>query len=94
MPRAYGTFCEWLLPSADCGSPPEVSDATVASLGGSLEGSTATYTCHTGFGLASGGATLTCVNGLWTGTPPTCAGVCINQDIYSSQLACCANIES
>ena len=42
-----------------------------------MEGSTATYTCDSGFGLASGDATLTCVSGIWTGTPPTCAGMCI-----------------
>ena len=37
-----------------------------------MEGSTATYTCDSGFGLASGDATLTCVSGIWT-----CAGMCI-----------------
>ena len=62
--------------SADCGSPPAVSDATVATPGGTLQGSTATYTCDSGFGLASGDATLTCVSGIWTGTSPTCAGMC------------------
>ena len=78
-------FVYCLLSSADCGSPPAVSDATVATPGGTLEGSTAAYTCDSGFGLASGDATLTCVSGIWTVTPPTCAGMCI---ICVSLLSC------
>ena len=65
------------LSSANCGSPPAISDATVATPGGTLEGSTETYICDSGFGLASGDATLTCVSGICTGTPPTCSGTCI-----------------
>ena len=71
--------------TSDCGLPPVVSDATVATPGGTLEGSTATYTCDSGFGLASGDATLTCVSGMWTVTAPTCAGMCV---IGVSLLSC------
>ena len=57
----------------DCGQLPDPTNGLV-TLTGAVLGSTATYSCDTGFNLV--GSTLrTCqANGLWSGSAPTCEG--------------------
>ena len=56
---------------ADCGALTNITNGTVSTPQGTLEGANATYICSSGYGL-NGGATRTCVNGNWSGTQPAC----------------------
>ncbi len=60
-----------------CSTPPAPTNGTVSTTG-TRSGSTATYSCSTGFAL-SGSRTRTCQsNGTWSGSTPSCVGTCGN----------------
>ena len=56
---------------ADCGALTNITNGTVSTAAGTLEGANATYSCTSGYVL-SGVVTRTCVNGIWSGTQPNC----------------------
>ena len=61
----------------NCAVLSDVTDGSV-SLSGTTVGSIATYFCDAGFSL-SGSDVRTCQNdGQWSGTEPTCDGMCTN----------------
>ena len=60
--------------SVDCGSLTDPTNGQVNTSSGTTFGSTATYTCDTGYTL-SGSQTRTCgANGMWTPSKPLCEG--------------------
>ena len=60
------------LSTDSCATPEDPADGTGSV---TVQGSTATYTCKSGFTI-SGPSTRTCQNNQWSGTPPTCIGKC------------------
>ncbi len=63
-----------LTPSVqDCGNPSPPSNGQVALSSGSTYGSTATYSCDTGYNLVGGGSIRSCQDdAAWSGKQPTC----------------------
>ena len=64
------------LTVVDCGALSDPANGRVNNTAGTTYGQTATYSCNTGYDLV-GDATHTCQStGLWTGSAPTCQGIC------------------
>ena len=60
--------------AVDCGPLADPDSGQVDTSSGTIFGSTATYTCDTGYTL-SGSQTRTCgADGLWTPSEPICQG--------------------
>ena len=69
----YPGHIQSLITAVDCGSLASPKNGRV-DLTGTSSGSTATYSCQSGFILV-GSSTRTCqVNGLWSGQAPVCNG--------------------
>ena len=59
----------------NCGNLPMITSGAVDTSGGTNYKCTAVYTCNTGYVL-NGNITRTCqVDGMWSGSEPTCDGM-------------------
>ena len=62
-----------LVVIADCGPLANPHNGVVEFSSGTLQGSTATYTCDQGYNITSGDHSRTCqANEVWSGTEPIC----------------------
>ncbi len=52
----------------------------------SFDGSTATYTCHTGYTLVSS-VSRTCDSGNWSSTVPTCESKLLSWSVFVSHIS-------
>ncbi|XP_045188018.2 uncharacterized protein LOC123545775 [Mercenaria mercenaria] len=76
--------CFWIIlarfchtTSGTCITPEDIAHGNM-SYSGIDEGDTVTYTCNVGYIITSTSATRTCINGQWSGSQPTCAGIVCN----------------
>ena len=78
---SYSCACAAGYSGTNCGTPVQCSGATAPTNGGvsaasATYGNNVTYSCDTGYSLASGSATRTCqADGTFSGTQPTCGPV-------------------
>ena len=62
-----------LIVIADCGPLVDPHNGVVEFSSGTLQGSTATYTCDLGYNITSGDHVRTCqANEVWSGNEPIC----------------------
>ena len=67
----------------DCGSLPNPANGAVA-LDGTEEGSTAQYSCNTGFTLVGSQTRMCGGDGQWSDTAPTCVGETVGYSEYTA----------
>ena len=66
-----------ILTALDCGTLTDPDNGQVDHTAGTTFGQTATYSCNTGYNLV-GDSSRTCHSkGNWSGSAPTCQGVCV-----------------
>ena len=66
-----------ILTAVDCGPLTDPANGQVNHTAGTSLGQTATYSCNTGYNLV-GDSTHTCqAIGEWSGSAPTCEGMCM-----------------
>lgn len=64
-----------LQPLSYCTPPPNVKFATLSPVKSSYSTqSVVVYSCYPGFTLLGGSASLTCIDGVWSGFTPYCQG--------------------
>ena len=79
-----------LIVIADCGPLVDPHNGVVEFSPGTLQGSTATYTCDLGYNITSGDHVRTCqANEVWSGTEPICESMMCNETYVANGVYEC-----
>ena len=79
-----------LIVIADCGPLVDPHNGVVEFSSGTLQGSTATYTCDLGYNITSGDHVRTCqANEVWSGTEPICESMMCNETYVANGVYEC-----
>jgi len=79
-----------LIVIADCGPLVDPHNGVVEFSSGTLQGSTATYTCDLGYNITSGDHVRTCqANEVWSGTEPICESMMCDETYVANGVYEC-----
>ena len=65
-----------LLVAVDCGTLADPTNGLVDTSEGTTLNKTATYSCAPGYALVGDSTQFCDDDGVWSGSPPTCEGLC------------------